>query len=404
MINTTDALIKDLEAVRQIPVVPTILEVICQVTGMGFAAIARVTSDRWMACSVRDEVQFGLKEGDELEIQTTLCNEIRDHRKPIIIDCVEDDPNYKNHPTPKFYKLQSYISFPILLKDGTFFGTLCAIDAKPAHLNNKKVIDTFSMFVELLCFHLQSQDLLERSYKATLDLQSQNKILASVNNDMDTFVYTASHDLKSPIANIEGLLDILSESITEEKLDREEIDHVIKHMKSSMKRLTNTIRDLTAFIEAENSTADEKAEEINMLEVLEIVKQDLANQIKESQANIEVDNPDNLLIKFPRKKFKSIIYNLVSNAIKYRSPERPPDILVKLEKVEGKMNLSVTDNGLGIPKDQQDKVFAMFKRLHGHVEGTGLGLYIVKKMVTSNNGEIHVDSTLHKGTTFTIKF
>ncbi|WP_233218927.1 GAF domain-containing protein [Adhaeribacter arboris] len=170
MIYSYDNLLQDLEAVRQISFVPSMLEIICQVTGMGFAAVARVTPDKWIACSVRDEVQFGLEAGGELPIKTTLCNEIRDHRKPIIIDNVAQDPEYNNHHTPKIYGLQSYISFPIILKNGTFFGTLCAIDSKPAQLNNKKIVDTFTMFAELLSYHLQSQDLLERSYCATVEL------------------------------------------------------------------------------------------------------------------------------------------------------------------------------------------------------------------------------------------
>src|SRR5688572_28177442 len=101
MIDTQDELYKDMAVIWQIPMVPTMLEVICQTTGMGFAAIARVTEDRWLACSVRDEVAFGLEAGGELKIETTLCQEVRHHQKPIIIDNVEEDPHYCNHHTPR---------------------------------------------------------------------------------------------------------------------------------------------------------------------------------------------------------------------------------------------------------------------------------------------------------------
>ncbi|MBF9255100.1 GAF domain-containing sensor histidine kinase [Pontibacter sp. 172403-2] len=404
MIDIQDSLFKDIEAVRQISIIPTMLEVICQTTGMGFAAIARVTNDKWLACSVWDEVQFGLEEGGELQVETTLCNEIRDSRKPIIIDHVDKDPHYCNHHTPKIYGLQSYISFPIILKDGTFFGTLCAIDSKPADVNNSKIIGMFTMFTDLLAFHLQSQDLLERSYNANIKLQDKNKILSNTNFDLDTFVYTVSHDLKAPISNIEGLIDALSDTVSKENLDRGEIKKIVGLMKSSLKRFAVTIRNLTTVVESEANSDGEIHEAVNIPALVEEVKQDLNQQIAVCNARIEVICEDNLLVNFSKKNLKSILYNLVSNAIKYRSPERPAEILVKVDKVDEKTQLTVKDNGLGIPHHQQNKVFTMFKRLHDHVEGSGIGLYIVKRIIDNMNGQIRVDSTLNQGTTFTVIF
>ena len=97
----------DVAAVKQIAAVPTILEVVCRTTGMGFAAIARVTEDRWIACSVKDDIQFGLQPGGELQIETTICNEIRQHREPVVIDNVAEDPAYCGHHTPAKYGFQS---------------------------------------------------------------------------------------------------------------------------------------------------------------------------------------------------------------------------------------------------------------------------------------------------------
>lgn len=152
---------EDIETVKQIAIVPALLEIICRSTGMRFAAIARVTEDRWIACSVKDDLGFGLKPGGELKVETTLCNEIRANREPIIIDNVAEDEKYAHHHTPRIYGLQSYISFPIVLETGEFFGTLCAIDSKPAQLNNPRVIGMFNLFCELLSFHLQNLALVE---------------------------------------------------------------------------------------------------------------------------------------------------------------------------------------------------------------------------------------------------
>src|SRR5580700_6264963 len=114
----------DIAAIGRIDAVPTILEVVCRTTGMGFAAVARVTEDRWIACSVKDDIAFGLQPGGELKVETTICHEIRQSGEPVIINHVAESMVYCRHPTPAMYGFQSYISMPIVLPDGTFFGTL----------------------------------------------------------------------------------------------------------------------------------------------------------------------------------------------------------------------------------------------------------------------------------------
>jgi GAF domain-containing protein len=98
---------------------------------MGFAAVARVTEDRWVACSVLDEIDFGLKAGGELRLETTICHEIRQTREAVVIDNFAEDHIYCKHATPAMYGFQSYISVPIVLANDSFFGTLCAIDPQP---------------------------------------------------------------------------------------------------------------------------------------------------------------------------------------------------------------------------------------------------------------------------------
>src|SRR5687767_2859487 len=173
MIPTYEKLNSDIEKVQQIPIVPAILEVICRTTGMGFAAIARVTPDRWIACSVRDEIDFGLKPGGELRIETTICNEIRQSGNVVIIDHVASDEMYRDHHTPRIYGFQSYISVPIVLKNGDFFGTLCAIDPAPARLNNSHTIALFTMFADLISFHLESMEVLHASKRTINRLNTQ---------------------------------------------------------------------------------------------------------------------------------------------------------------------------------------------------------------------------------------
>ena len=114
-----------------------------------------MTEDRWIACAVRDEINFGLLPGGEFEIQTTICDEIRDSGELVVIDEVMGDEVFCGHPTPQLYGFQSYISVPIYRPDGRFFGTLCAIDPRPARLNNPETVNMFKLFADLIGFILR---------------------------------------------------------------------------------------------------------------------------------------------------------------------------------------------------------------------------------------------------------
>ncbi|EJU09479.1 putative two-component regulatory system, sensor kinase protein [Sphingomonas sp. LH128] len=114
----TKALGSDIAAIARIDAVPSILEIACRITGLRFAAVARVTDTSWTACAVRDEIEFGLGVGGSLDLKTTICDEIRDSGQGVIIDHVAYDPVFRDHHTPRQYGFESYISIPILRKDG----------------------------------------------------------------------------------------------------------------------------------------------------------------------------------------------------------------------------------------------------------------------------------------------
>ncbi len=123
-----------------------ILRDICATTGMGFAAVARVTEHRWIACQVEDKIEFGLDPGDELKIKETICDEIRDSGEAVVFDDASDDIKWSRHPVPVIYGIKSYCSFPVYLDDGSFFGTLCAIDPAPRHVADEAIVAMFTRF------------------------------------------------------------------------------------------------------------------------------------------------------------------------------------------------------------------------------------------------------------------
>ena len=135
----------------------SLLEEVCAVTDMGFAAVARVTEDRWIACQVHDKIEFGLKPGEELAVQTTICNEIREHRGAVVFDDALADEGWRTHPVPILYGFRSYASFPIVLADGAFYSTLCAIDPSPRSLSAAAVVTALRACAERVAAHLASR-------------------------------------------------------------------------------------------------------------------------------------------------------------------------------------------------------------------------------------------------------
>jgi hypothetical protein len=156
---------ESVKAVSATSIVPTILEIICRTTGMGFAAVARVTPERWIACEVRDEIQFGLIAGGELKVDSTICHEIQQSGKEVLIDDVANDEYFCAHHTPLMYGFRSYISVPIWLADNSFFGTLCAIDPNPAVLIQTPIRNLFKVYSSLIAFLIDAQRLPEDQFR-----------------------------------------------------------------------------------------------------------------------------------------------------------------------------------------------------------------------------------------------
>jgi PAS domain S-box-containing protein len=246
--------------------------------------------------------------------------------------------------------------------------------------------------------NLLNQQLEERVRERTSELQENMMKMQKINNDLDNFIYTASHDLKAPISNIEGLISALFSEIPE----NENIHFIREMLEASIERFKTTIKDLTEITKVQKGVAED-IEEVNLAEMSEEIKGDMKEDIIQTGANIFTDFKIPA-IRFSRKNLRSIVYNLLSNAIKYRSPDKAPQIKMSTEDAGKYILFKISDNGLGISEENKGKVFGMFKRFHDHVEGTGIGLYIVKRIIDNAGGRIEVESNLGKGTTFNIYF
>jgi PAS domain S-box-containing protein len=243
-------------------------------------------------------------------------------------------------------------------------------------------------------------DLTDR-YNYEKSLEERNDELVKINSELDNFIYTASHDLKSPIVNMEGLLKSLLEEANQHC--KGDINEMLNFVALSVEKLKKTIEELSEISKIQKGTENYE-ERIEIEDIIKDFTVEYSEQIKSSQAVISSDLTVSS-VKFSRKNFRSVIYNLLSNAIKFRSPERELIISVKSEYTsDNYVKITISDNGMGFDMRKKDKVFGMFKRLHTHVEGTGVGMYIVKRIMENASGKIEVESEEGVGTSFRLYF
>jgi signal transduction histidine kinase len=242
----------------------------------------------------------------------------------------------------------------------------------------------------------------EEVQAANAALHDTNARLTRTNADLDTFVYSASHDLKSPITNIEGLLTALRERLPATVLADSLVPRLLGMMDGAVARFQQTLDHLTDISRLQELVLQQPAEAIDLPALVENVRLDILPELTAAGAMLTVDLSECSAFHFSPKNLRSIVYNLLSNAVKYRAPDRPPHVALRCVRVSGQVVLTVQDNGLGLSATQQAELFQMFRRLHSHVPGSGVGLYMVKKMVENAGGTITVQSEPGVGSTFTV--
>lgn len=377
----TQDLQREVDAIKNIDSIPSILNVICRTTGMGFSAIARVTDKKWITCAVQDEVNFGLKPGDELILETTICNEIRGHHQPVIIEEVENDAIYCNHPTPLKYGFQSYVSYPIFTTKGEFFGTLCALDNKPASLNNKETHELFLLYTQLISFYLSAS-------KELNDLNTQLDEEKRLGELRETFIAVLGHDLRNPIGTIRMCTDILSKMELPDMAKRQ-----VKTVKSTTYRMQGLIDNLLDFAKGHLGDGIQLDAENN----IPLLKKSL-NQVAKEIKTVDTLHEIKLYYDFQQElkcdinRISQLYSNLLGNAVKHGDEEKP--IYTRASSKDGVFELSVTNSGNKIPEEKQENLFKPFFSTHSqnNKSGLGLGLYISAEIAKAHGGQMYVHS------------
>jgi signal transduction histidine kinase len=383
-----EAIARDIEVISRLTAVPSILEVICQSTGMGFAAVARVTADSWTACAVRDDIAFGLVPGSQLAVETTLCNEVRQERLPVVIEHASQDSVYAQHHTPKIYGLESYISVPIVLKSGEYFGNLCAIDRRPVSIP-PQTRETIRLFAELIAGQIDD----ERRHQATDHALASERETAELR---EQFIAVLGHDLRSPLASCAaiGELMLLSQ-------DPMRIAEFGERLLGSTRRMSALIDDVLDFargrLGAGMTLSVAPVDHLGALMADVVSELQLASPGWRIESDIRLDAP----VVCDGRRVQQVLANLVRNALVHGSKDSP--IIVRAYTEGGHFAIEVANGGMPIPPEDHERIFEPYAR-GSQRQGLGLGLYICRQIVEAHGGRISVASSTTDGTRFIAEF
>jgi signal transduction histidine kinase len=368
----------DIAAVSAMHAVPVLLEIICRMTGLRFAVLARVTGQRWMCLAAHDEMGFGMRPGDELDIATTFCHEIWRSRQGIIIDDVSADARYCDHPTPGMYGFQSYISMPILLRDGHFFGTLCAIDTQPSRLDTPMVRGMFRAFTDLVASYLDERRALDPAETKQLDARAVAEL-------HDQLVTVLGHDLRNPIAAILASAKLLKTTGV-----GDQATSIVDIIERSATRMFSMVDDVTDFARARLGSGMGLARRTERIDqVIALVVDEMRLTYPDRRILLHSDAPGH--IDADSGQIARLASNLLVNALKYGDPTQP--VVIEASRT-GEFRLSVVNKGAPIAADRIEGLFAPFVRgdVRPDQSGLGLGLYIVSEIAKAHGGLVHVRS------------
>lgn len=380
----------DIDAIARSRAVPTLLETVQLATGMGFTAIARVTTSRWVTCRAVDNISFGLTPGDELDVESTLCHEVRQYDREIVIDDVHEDPNYVDHHCPARYGFRSYISVPIRRADGSFFGTLCAIDPEPRKLNDDRILSMFRLFAKLVGESLDADEALSRSQTEL----THERELAGV---QEQFIAILAHDLRNPVNALTSGLRLIEQG----KIDDRGKD-LVGLMRASVNRMGLLIENLLD--QARNRSGAgiiiERVRTDDLGASLDQIIAELQAVAPNQPIEIDVDLPVPVHCDAPR--VSQLFSNLLANAITHGAQGSP--IRVKARSTNDSFTLSVANAGEKITDDKMPTLFMPFERGNDRPsrEGLGLGLFIASEIAKGHDGTLEVQSD-HAETVFTFK-
>lgn len=375
-----DDIQSDIDAISNNTQIPIFLETALLATGMGFAAVARVTESQWVTCRAVDQISFGLGPGDELDVESTLCHEVRLSDTEIVIEDVLTDPIYCHHKTPAKYGFRSYISIPIKKADGSFFGTLCAIDPSPRRLKDDRVLAMFRLFARMIGEGLDIDAKLHQTQRAF----NRELKLATV---QDQFIAILAHDLRGPISAIDAGIRIIERSGLSKQTGE-----ILPLMKGSARRMAALIENLLdqARKRLGGSIVIERDNVENLAPTLRQIISEINAVSPDQPIKVTIDLP--VAINCDRPRIAQLLSNLLGNAVTHGAYQEIIEVEAKL--VQKMLVISVANKGKMIPASLRATMFEAFERGSDRPnrEGLGLGLYIASEIAKGHGGALDVSS------------
>ncbi|SFD49786.1 GAF sensor signal transduction histidine kinase [Sulfitobacter brevis] len=369
----------DIEIISGSDFIGTVLETIMLATDMRFAAVARVTADRWVTCRSVDEVNFGLVQGDEIEIESTFCETVRVTGERVMFNNVATDDQFRNHPIAAKFGIVSYASIPIYRGDGSFFGTLCAIDTEPREVKHPRVVAMLEMFANLIGQSLETEEQLAAQEQLVLQERELTKI-------QEEFVAVLGHDLRNPVAAIGAGLRQLAKEPQSEKSEL-----ILPLMRSSLRRVSELVDNIMMHAKSRlgGGIRVNMTEEAPLAEALIQVVDEI--RISAPQQEITLSLDINQPVQCDADRLAQAMSNLISNALNHGTPGMPVHVLGTCTVRE--LTIAVSNSGEMLQEDLERDLFRPFQR--GQTtksEGLGLGLFIASSIARSHNGTIEVSS------------
>ena len=391
MDNSPQEVAKAVAAVGRIDAVPTLLEVLCEITGMRFASVARVTDRVWTACAVKDDIHLGVTPGCQFPVSKTLCIESKALRAPIVIEHVSADPRYRTHPVLKRYQIESCVSVPIILSDGRYFGNLCALERNPSRVAEPRILSMFTHFAALIGSQLDRQLLQEQEHRALLDERAAGEL-------REQFIAILGHDLRNPLHAVYASGDMLERKLTDPTLLS-----IAARIKTNVRRMSSLIDDVLDF--ARGRLGGGIGVELTEIENINTGLITVVQELQDAQPDCKILSSIsvNRSVRCDLGRLQQVASNLLANALAHGLPNSPVKISARAD--EHDLVLEVWNAGEPIPAESLGKIFEPFWRhsVSASRNGLGLGLHICSQIVRAHQGRISVVSTREYGTQFTAR-
>jgi len=374
--------------IQAIGAVPRVLETVAALTGLRFTCIAHVTATSWTACAVHDRLGFGIKPGDQLAIQTTICQEVHDTREAVIIDDAHASDQVNRADSARLYGFRGYVAIPIYRRDGFYFGTLCGIDPEPVRLSQGPTVAALTLFAELVSCKLESERSLREAHSALLSERETAEL-------REQFIAVLGHDLRTPLNAILNRAELLFR-----RHEDAPTRHSLERIRASALRIEGLVDNVVDFTRGRMGAG--LALDLRMHAGVDVLLEQVVEELRAAHPERELvtDIETGLILCCDLQRMAQLLSNLVKNALVHGTKREPVRIRAHTEGEH--FYLTVGNDGEDLSPDVIGQLFKPYWRAISRTgdDGLGLGLYIVDQIARGHHGSIGVTS--HGGhTTFT---